>query len=280
VLSLTQAAAKSNNDFQLLPDLFPPLQQEGIRFRRGQLTMIAGQPNAGKSLIALYMAVQMKVPTLYISADTDAYTTSIRAAAMITGHQTSTVEEAFITGVGKDFYTNELSSIDFLQFDFTPSPTLDEVDLSIRAYGEAYGQYPHLIIVDNAMNVVSMHHDEWSGLREIAKAMHHIARETGAAVFLLHHTSENEGRPDLPPSRKAIQGKIAQLPEMILTVALVPYNGEFRVAAVKNRFAKHSAGGNNYVTLWADASRMTMYSEFREMKVSEEVRSYYGERSE
>ena len=191
--------------------------------------MIAGQPNAGKSLIALYMAVQMKVPTLYISADTDAYTTSIRAAAMITGHQTSTVEEAFITGVGKDFYTNELSSIDFLQFDFTPSPTLDEVDLSIRAYGEAYGQYPHLIIVDNAMNVVSMHHDEWSGLREIAKAMHHIARETGAAVFLLHHTSENEGRPDLP---------------------------------------------------WADASRMTMYSEFRDMKVSEEVRSYYGERSE
>jgi predicted ATP-dependent serine protease len=259
VLSLTQAAAKSTNDFQVLPDLFKPLADEGIRFRRGQLTMIAGQPNAGKSLIALWMAVQMKVPTLYISADTDAYTTSIRAAAMVTGHQVATVEEAFASGAGSDFYREELASISHLQFDFAPSPTLDEIDLAIRAYAEAYGEYPHMIIVDNAMNVVSMHNDEWSGLREIAKAMHHIARETDAAVILLHHTSENEGKADLPPSRKAIQGKISQLPEMILTVALVPWSGEFRVAAVKNRFAKHSASGEHYITLWADASRMSMY---------------------
>ena len=223
--------------------------------------MIAGAPNAGKSLIALWMAVQMKVPTLYISADTDAYTTSIRAAAMITGHQVTTVEEAFITGDGKDFYQEELASISHLQFDFAPSPTLDEIDLSIRAYAEAYGEYPQLLIVDNAMNVVSLHNDEWSGLREIAKAMHHIARETDACVLLLHHTSEAEGKPNLPPSRKSIQGKIAQLPEMILTVALVPDTGEYRLACVKNRFAKHSATGDNYITLWSDASRMTMYSD-------------------
>ena len=261
MLSLTQAAAKSTHDFQILPDLFPSLASEGIRFRRGQMTMIAGQPNAGKSLIALWMAVKMEVPTLYISADTDGYTTAIRAAAMVTGHQVASVEEAFMTGEGKEFYIESLASIHHLQFDFAPSPTLDEIDLAIRAYGESYGEYPHMIIVDNAMNVVSMTGDEWSGLREIAKAMHHIARETDAAVLLLHHTSENEGRPDTPPSRKAIQGKIAQLPEMILTVALVPNTGEFRVAAVKNRFAKHSATGERYVTLWADASRKTMYGD-------------------
>ena len=221
--------------------------------------MIAGQPNAGKSLIALFMAVQMKVPTLYISADTDGYTTAIRAAAMVTGHKVSSVEESFATGTGQDFYGEELQTISHLQFDFSPSPTLDEIDLSIRAYAEAYGEYPHMIIVDNAMNVVSLHNDEWAGLREIAKAMHHIARETDAAVMLLHHTSENEGRADLPPARKAIQGKIAQLPELILTVALVPSTGEFRVACVKNRFAQNSADGSQFVTLWADASRMTLY---------------------
>jgi len=261
MLSLTQAAVRSTHDFQILPDLFPSLAADGIKFRRGQMTMIAGQPNAGKSLIALWMAVQMKVPTLYISADTDAYTTALRAAAMVTGHQVSSVEEAFMTGEGKDYYIEELGAINHLQFDFAPSPTLDEIDLAIRAYGESYGEYPHMIIVDNAMNVVSMTGDEWSGLREIAKAMHHIARETDAAVLLLHHTSESESRPDMPPSRKAIQGKIAQLPEMILTVALLPYSGEFRVAAVKNRFAKHSATGDHYVTLYADASRMTMYND-------------------
>jgi len=273
MLSLHQAAAKSTNDYALLPDLFPPLAAEGIRFRRGQLTMIAGQPNAGKSLLALYMAVQMKVPTLYISADTDGYTTAIRSAAMVTGHRVSSVEEAFASGTGQDFYGSELESIKHLQFDFAPSPTLDEIDLSIRAYAEAYGEYPHMIIVDNAMNVVSLHNDEWSGLREIAKAMHHIARETQAAVMLLHHTTENEGRPDIPPARKAIQGKIAQLPEMILTVALVPFTGEFRVACVKNRFAKHSASGESYVILWADASRMSMYSDRQGYQIAESWRS-------
>lgn len=273
MLSLTQAASRSNNDFQILPDLFPPLVKEGIRFRRGQLTMIAGQPNAGKSLLALFMAVNMKVPTLYISADTDAYTTAIRAAAMVTGHTTDTVEESFVTGDGKDFYESELMGLDFLKFDFSPSPTLDEVDLSIRAYAEAYGEYPHMIIVDNAMNIVALHNDEWSGLREIAKAMHHIARETNAAVILLHHTSEAEGKPDLPPSRKALQGKIAQLPEMVLTVALVPWSGEYRIAAVKNRFAKHSATGDHYVTLWSDASRMTLYPDRVALQISESARS-------
>jgi hypothetical protein len=93
--------------------------------------------------------------------------------------------------------------------------------------------------------------------------MHHIARETDAAVMLLHHTTENEGRPDLPPARKAIQGKIAQLPEMIVTVALVPQTGEFRVACVKNRFAANSADGSKYVTLWSDPSRMSLHNDNR-----------------
>lgn len=260
MLSLSQAAAKNINDVAILPDLFGPLQEHGIRFRRGQLTMIAGAPNAGKSLLALFMAVHMKVPTLYISADTDAYTTAIRAAAMVSGSTVASVEEAFQTEVGVEFYQSELESISHLRFDFAPSPTLDEIDLSLRAYAEAFGEYPHLLIVDNAMNVVSMHENEWSGLREIAKAMHHIARETDAAVFLLHHTSEAEGSADMPPSRKAIQGKISQLPEMILTVALIPHTGEFKVACVKNRFAKNSASGADYVSLWSDASRMNIYS--------------------
>ena len=260
MLSLSQAAVKATNDHAILPDLFPVLQNEGIRFRRGQLTMIAGAPNAGKSLLALHFAVHMQVPTLYISADTDAYTTAIRSAAMICGHKVNTVEEGFATPEGTEFYSKQLESIKHLQFDFAPSPTLDEIDLSIQAYAEAYGEYPHLLIVDNAMNVVSMHENEWSGLREIAKAMHHIARETEAAVFLLHHTSEGEGQPDMPPSRKSIQGKISQLPEMIITVALLPWNGEFRIAAVKNRFAKNSASGKQYVSLWTDASRMSIWN--------------------
>lgn len=261
MITLAQAASRNKNGAQLLPDLFPALANDGIRFRRGQVTMIAGQPNSGKSMLALYYSVKAGVPTLYISADTDAYTTAIRAAAVVTGNQVGSVEDAFNSGDGYEFYEDELGALKHLQFSFDPSPTLDDIDLAIKAYGEAFGEYPHLLIIDNLMNVAALHDNEWTGMRDIAKAMHHIARETDAAVFLLHHTSEGEGRPDLPPSRKSIQGKISQLPEMILTVAMDHDTSEYKVACVKNRFAKNSASGTDFTVLYADASRMTLYND-------------------
>ena len=91
MLTIKQAAVRHLDEPQLLPDLFPSLKKEGIRFRRGQVTMIAGQPNSGKSLLALFYGIKAEVPTLYVSADTDAYTTSIRAAAVITGHMLSLI---------------------------------------------------------------------------------------------------------------------------------------------------------------------------------------------
>jgi len=269
MLTIAQAATRNKNNAQLLPDLFPALAQNGVRFRRGQVTMIAGQPNSGKSLLALFYAVKSNVPTLYISADTDAYTTAIRAAAVITGSQVNTVEEAFTSGAGYEFYEDELKTLKHLRFDFDPSPTLDDIQLSIQAYGEAFGEYPQLLIIDNLLNIAALHDNEWTGMRDIAKAMHHIARETDAAVFMLHHTTEAEGRPELPPSRKSIQGKISQLPEMILTVAMDHETSEYRIACVKNRFAKNSAAGTDYTVLFADASRMTLYNDRQSVHVAQ-----------
>lgn len=268
MLTLTQAAARNKHGAALLPDLWPALAERQIRFRRGQVTMIAGAPNAGKSLIALNYAIKANIPTLYISADTDAYTTAIRAAALVSSHTVTSVEAAFNTDAGSDYYEDVLRSITNVRFDFYPSPTLDDIQMTVMAYAEAYGEYPHLIIVDNLMNVVSLHENEWTGLREIAKSMHHMARETDAAVFILHHTSENEGRPDFPPARKAIQGKVSQLPELILTVALIPATGEFRVAPVKNRFGANTPTGDDFITLYADPSRMVIYNDRNKLYVA------------
>ena len=259
MLTIKQASRRQLDTPQLLPDLFPSLQQAGIRFRRGQVTMIAGQPNSGKSLLALFYGIKAEIPTLYVSADTDAYTTSVRAAALLTGSTIDTIEEAFKLNVGTEVYTNALTSLTNLEFSFDPSPTLDDIQLMVQAYGEKYGIYPELLIVDNLMNVAALHDNEWTGMRDIMKAMHHVARETQASVFVLHHTSEAEGDPVKPPARKAIQGKVSQLPEMIITVAMEPENNEFRIACVKNRFAKHSAMGTDYVTLYSDASRMKLF---------------------
>lgn len=273
MLTIRQAASRHLDTPQLLPDLFPSFKQAGIRFRRAQVTMIAGQPNSGKSLLALFYAIKAQRPTLYVSADTDAYTTTLRAAAVVTGNTIDTIEDSFKQENGMQVFQNALTSLTYLEFSFDPSPTLDDIQLMIQAYGEKYGQYPELIIIDNLMNVAALHDNEWTGMRDIMKASHHIARETQAAVFVLHHTSEAEGDPTKPPARKAIQGKVSQLPEVIITVAMEPENNEFRVACVKNRFAKHSAMGTDYVTIYSDAARMKLF----ESPLRQHMQTYWKE---
>lgn len=273
MLTIRQAASRHLDTPQLLPDLFPSFKQVGIRFRRAQVTMIAGQPNSGKSLLALFYAIKANRPTLYVSADTDAYTTTLRAAAVVTGNTIDTIEDSFKQENGMQVFQNALMSLTNLEFSFDPSPTLDDIQLMIQAYGEKYGQYPELIIIDNLMNVAALHDNEWTGMRDIMKAAHHMARETQAAVFVLHHTSEAEGEPTKPPARKAIQGKVSQLPEVIITVAMEPENNEFRVACVKNRFAKHSAMGTDYVTLYSDAARMKLF----ESPLRQHMQTYWKE---
>ncbi len=68
-----------------LPLTFKSLQQNEIVLRRAELNLIAGTPGAGKSSIALAIAVQAQVPTLYMSADTNAHTMGMRVVAMATG---------------------------------------------------------------------------------------------------------------------------------------------------------------------------------------------------
>jgi hypothetical protein len=64
------------------------------------------------------------------------------------------------------------------------------------------------------------------------------------------------GDPKFPAPRRAILGKASQLPSMILSIAMDPEYGQFRVAAVKNRFGEHSADASQYATLLIDPSRV------------------------
>ncbi len=80
-----------------LPDVWVGLAAKQIKFRRGQVCMVAAAPNAGKSMFALIYAIKAKVPTLFFSADTDTTTVMMRAASHTSGqlrqsHGTNQVE--------------------------------------------------------------------------------------------------------------------------------------------------------------------------------------------
>ncbi len=234
-----------------MPDVWKDLENKQIRFRRGQVCMVAAAPNAGKSMFALIYAIKANVPTLFFSADTDIATVMMRTAAHISGHNQTLVEENL--NKNSKYYDTKFEGVK-IQWVFDSSPSLDDIELEIKAYIELYGIAPELIVIDNLMNVVSESDNEWAGLRAIMVDLHDMARQTEACVMVLHHVSEQSeyGSTTEPPARRSIHGKVSQLPAMILTLGYEPVQNLLRVAAVKNRFGKHTADGKDYISLFVN----------------------------
>ena len=250
MLNLNRAWRGSNTNATPLPDVWVALANKQIKFRRGQVCMVAAAPNAGKSMFALIYAIKAKVPTLFFSADTDTATVMMRAASHLSGHEQLLVESNLLSN--RHYYDKYLSEMESIQFVFDSSPSLDDIELEIKAYVELFGIPPELIVVDNLMNVVSESDNEWAGLRAIMVEFHDMARKTEACVLVLHHVSEQTeyGKTTEPPARRAIHGKVSQLPALIITLGFDPHNSILKVAAVKNRFGPHTADGSDHIGLF------------------------------
>ena len=253
MLSLTRAWGGVTTKATPLPDVWRTLKDKQIRFRRGQVCMVAAAPNAGKSMFALIYAIRSEKPTLFFSADTDITTVMIRAASHISGHDQLTVETNL--NLNPSYYEKHYEKMAHIQWVFDSSPSLDDIELELKAYQELYGVAPELIVIDNLMNVVAETDNEWAGLRAIMTELHDLARNTEACVLVLHHVSESSeygNQMDAPPARRAIHGKVSQLPSAIVTLAYDPFNKLLKVASVKNRFGPHQADGQDYVALTAN----------------------------
>lgn len=214
--------------------------------------MVAAAPNAGKSMFALVYAIKAEVPTLFFSADTDVTTVMIRAASHISGHAQITVETNLNNSA--TYYDEYFDQIKHIQWVFESSPSLDDIELEVKAYQELYGLPPQLIVVDNLMNVAAETDNEWAGLRAIMMELHDLARNTEACVMVLHHVSEASeyGDGSMPPPRRSIHGKVSQLPSLMLTLGYDPFGKQLKLAAVKNRFGPNSSDGKDWVPLSAN----------------------------
>lgn len=241
-----------------LPDVLG-LAKAGIVVRRGQVTMISAQPNDGKSLLTLWMCLQwalLGIRSLYFSADTDEETSLRRAAATITGKTQNMIEQRMREGW--DEIQASLADLNGgVAFDFETDPSYQHIHEELVAYFELWGDYPQIVVVDNLMDVAGDNDDEYGGMRDTTRAMKRFARMTGCAVILLHHCNESEKRENHPPARREITGKVAQKPEMILTVQL---DGTLmRVACVKNRSGPKDPKGIIHHVLMVDFERVQFY---------------------
>lgn len=236
-----------------LPTVWKSLENRGTRFLRGQLCLVCAGPGVGKSALILNYALKAKVPTLYFSADSDAFTQLSRSLSIVTGEPmdktTKMVRDGDLGSADKEFGDIPI------RFNYSASPTLTQIEASMRSYEEVYGDYPALVVVDNITNVrTGGDHDDdpFSGLEALLDELHVMARFTGACVIGLHHVTGTYNDADRPIPLSGVKGQVARVPELVLTLHKVIESfgpDSLRVSTVKNRGGKSDPSGSEFVAL-------------------------------
>jgi len=212
--------------------------------RRSEVTLIAGQPGAGKSLMALWMAlgwIRHDLRGIYFSADSAELGQASRSLAMwMSG--VSAVEAERLLEAEDPWAVGAMEQMNNLFWSFEDDLTYDSIDDEIQAFWELWGKAPDFVIVDNLTDVEGQSEDEWGTQRRAMKALVQMARATDSATVVLHHTTEDDRIKELPcPPRKAIVGKVSQKPALILTTS--DHGVRRPVAVVKDRFGKSDKSG-------------------------------------
>jgi hypothetical protein len=219
--------------------------------------MIAGPPGAFKSTLALNLLVrwaQQGVYGLYFSADADEFTTAKRAAAILTQRPVETVETGLRSASGAH-YQRALMAMDHTRWVYTAAD-IDEIDRHMRGFEAVYGSFPHVVFIDNLLNMSGGASEDWTAAREMIRELDILARSAECHVAVLHHTSETGYSPGIPPARKEILGKLSQFPRLILTLG--SFGSTMNVAVVKNSNGPDDPTGKTFFPMILDAERCSV----------------------
>lgn len=236
-----------------LPIVFESLSAEGIIFRRGQLCLVSAGAGTGKSAFVLTYALLAKIPTLYFSADSDAFTQLSRSLSILTGAPLEKTVDIVRSG---DLRGAESVFSDIpIRFVYDAAPSLDQIETSMAAYEEVYGDFPALVVIDNVTNVRSGSgeaDEPFSGLEALMDYLHGMARNTAACVIGLHHVTGPNNDGDKPIPLSGVKGQIGRVPELILTMYKTTEtygNTTLHVSPVKNRGGKSDPSGLTHASL-------------------------------
>lgn len=222
----------------------PAVLQRLPQIRRSEVTMIAGQPGAGKSLLALWIArawAEGGLRGIYFSADSAELGQAARALAMTMMNLTVAEAEQMLEARDEWAIAN-MEKLNNLCWSFEDDLSYENINEEIEAFVELWGCYPDFVIVDNLTDVEGQSEDEGGTIRRAMKALTQMARVTDAATVILHHTSEDTRIKEEPcPPRSAIMFKASAKPAMIWTVS--DKGSQRPVAVVKDRFGKSDKSG-------------------------------------
>lgn len=229
-----------------LPNPMKALERIGVKFVRSQLSLIAGAPGRGKSSLAYHLVARMRypdgsgVPCLYFSADADRTTAG---KAVLSGFLGKTQSETEKLIDAEDPEVNRLATEDLshIWWSFETLPSCADIDEELDAYCYVNGEYPHIIVIDNLMNV-SDSGEELRMVSDVMMRLKHVARTTKAHVMTLGHVKGSKTDGLSPVSQGDLMYNVDKLPELIITTYQVQ-PGVMGLRVVKNRNAEAASSG-------------------------------------
>lgn len=250
MLTLSLAMRAKGAEGEPIPDVFPQLANIGAHARRGQLSMVVGPPGSGKTALvsdwivnADYTGMGHKPSVLYFSADSDRMTVGRRVAAGVTGYHQETIEE-YLNNNKYNVWQILEEKTSHIWYNFDSSLTTDDIHAEVWAYAYVNGAWPEIIVVDNLMNVKGDDGKvgEHATYAQTAQWLSDLARESGAAVILLHHSTGEYADASKPLPLSAVLGKCDKPQRLILTINR-PSPDVMSVSVVKNSNGPADASG-------------------------------------
>lgn len=188
-----------------------------LYLRQGQFTLLAAAPSVGKSVFARNLVVKTKVPSLFLSADSDEYTVKTSVLGVITQTELFEIEKNLRDDSWEDYYAEQLRQADHVEWSFNSNIDIDWIVEKMSAYAEVYGDYPKLLIIDNLGDMLTEDGgDIYIELRRICRELRTIARNTNCHIIALHHLTGEYEDGLKQVSLKALEGKVGKVPESVL----------------------------------------------------------------
>lgn len=252
--TLSLSLLNREDEGRALPPVFRQLEILGAKARGGQVTMIAGPDSVGKSALMSFWARNLiedgdYLPGLYFSADSDKMTFGKAALAGAMDIHTNEAER-LITANDRDAMRllDERAGHMWVSFQSDPSP--GDIRLEVEAFAHAYGSWPRWVVVDNLMDVDATGggEDQRQSQEAVIKWLKVLARETGAAVFVLLHVKGDYITGDEPIPLRALMNNVSKPARLVFTLHHYDHN-VMGVSIVKNSTGPHQKDGSMYVTI-------------------------------
>lgn len=231
-----------------IPSPLTKLMGLGAIRLRGALGLAASKSGGGKSAVALHEALYARypdgspVPTLYISADCDQSVMAERAGSSLLNRDQIEVRHQLRDGDQEVMKVVE-ENTRHIGWYFDPILTIEDVFEETDAYAVITGDYPHVIVVDNLINVLGPPTDKnHLAMDRVIEQLQHLAKRTHAYVQILHHVTKGYVDGGQPIPLSGILDSVDKRLRLV-TSYYQPGPGLLHLSILKNTTGKANADG-------------------------------------